>query len=77
MKRVKSLIKLTNLKSENLNEKALNLVIAGAAGFCYCGCYYSECGGSSQVDNDVYNRRGDKMSFLPIGKAEWNYAHLQ
>lgn len=74
MKRVKSLIKLTNLNSETLNEKDLNRVICGAGEYCYCGCWYSECGGSSDGDNDAYNDRDDLFSFIPIGQAEWNYA---
>ena len=71
MNRVKNLIKLTNLNSKSLNEKEQNLVIAG--GDCYCGCYYADCGGSSEALNRQANDQGDLMSTTP-GEGSWCYA---
>jgi natural product precursor len=76
MKHVKSLIKLTQLNSASLNEKELDWVIAGS-GSCACGCYYSECGGSSDHDNGCANYDGGKISRDPTGQAEWNGAHME
>ena len=74
MKRVKSLIKLTNLKSERLNEKEQTFVSGG--GTIWCGCYYSECGGSSTEDNDEANLAisPTTVSIKPVDQAEWNDA---
>lgn len=72
MKRVKNLIKLTNLNSESLNEKELNQVIAGEETVCMCGCYYSECGGSAEMDNADANSNEGLYSEVPFDQAEWN-----
>lgn len=76
MKRVKSLIKLTNLNLESLNDKKLNHVIAGQVTTCWCGCWYSECGGSSNVDNSLGNSGlpgGGGSVWPPSAPAEWNF----
>ena len=75
MKRVKSLIKLTNRKPESLNEKEQSLVIGGN---CGCGCFYSDCGGSSSEDNAEANQIGSPdglHSPVPWHAEEWNYAN--
>ena len=72
MKRVKNLIKLTNLNSESLNEKELNQVIAGDVIVCHCGCYYSECGGASTMDVADANSNEGFYSEVPFDEVEWN-----
>lgn len=62
MKKVKNLIKLTNLNSENLNEKELSYALGGV---CGCGCYWAACGGSSRTDNSFKNDEGGLGSPLP------------
>jgi hypothetical protein len=62
MKRVKNLIKLSNLKAERLNDKELGHVIGA---MCCCGCFYADCGGSSSSANYTANTRGDLISKLP------------
>ena len=62
MKRVKSLIKLTNRNPERLNEKELSQVIGGS---CGCGCFYADCGGSSTYDNWEANDEDSLHSELP------------
>jgi natural product precursor len=63
MKKLKSLINLTNLNSENLNEKELSHLIGGEC--CHCGCFYCSCGGASNSDNYGANSSGCKVSPLP------------
>jgi len=72
MKRIKSLIKLTNRDKESLNEKEQSRVIGG---HCMCGCWYSDCGGSSDEANRDANADDNLGSEWPEGDAEWNYAH--
>lgn len=62
MKKAKSLIKLTNLNSEDLNEKELS---HARGGWCHCGCFWAACGGSSLYWNDNYNTAENKVSPLP------------
>ena len=62
MKRVKDLIKLTNLQVERLDEKGLSHVIGGE---CHCGCFYQACGGSTRVDNRGANAVNGWYSPLP------------
>lgn len=71
MTRVKSLIKLTNLNSENLNEKELKEVRAGE--MCWCSCWYEACGGSSLIDNGWANNQLDISSpeDPPYDQKEW------
>ena len=71
MKRVKKLIKLTNLSSESLNEKDLQLLTAGTDH--YCGCYYEYCGGSGDEANDAANEPGGLESEFPWDEAEWGF----
>jgi len=73
MKQVKNLIKLTNLNSEKLNEKELTLVNGGN---CSCGCFYSNCGGSSSNDNYRANSIGDYISIFPVDQKEWNHVTI-
>jgi len=73
MKQFKDLLKLTNLKTESLNEKELIKTI-GLSGLCSCGCYYSGCGGSSSTLNAGKNNAGDLRSILPAGD-NWGYAY--
>jgi natural product precursor len=68
MKRVKNLIKLTNLNSERLNEKELRHVVGGE---CHCGCFYAACGGSSKIANDGSNTEHGFVSPLPPFEAQW------
>ena len=35
-------------------------------GFCGCGCYYADCGGSSSDNNGSANYAGGKTSIPPI-----------
>lgn len=70
MKRVKNLIKLTNLNSEKLSEKELNHVIGG---HCTCGCFYENCGGSTQWNNMEANEARDLHSEYPPVGAELYY----
>ena len=70
MKRVKNLIKLTNLNSESLNEKEQSVVYGGS---CGCGCWYSECGGSSMYDNSSANAEYGIHSIYEL-RAQGNYA---
>ncbi len=69
MKRVKNLIKLTNLNSERLNEK--ELCHAMGSGFGYCGCYWANCGGSSDAANSAANKKGGLDSPLPPEGAHY------
>lgn len=62
MEQVKSLIKLTNLKSESLNEKEQSRLMGG---HCICGCFYADCGGSSRHDNASANRADNAHSQIP------------
>jgi len=62
MSRIKSLIKLTNLNSEKLDEKFLHHVFGGEY---YCGCFYEACGGSTRYNNDRANLREGLVSPLP------------
>lgn len=62
MKKVKRLIKLTNLNSENLNEKELSCALGGE---CLCGCFWAACGGSSNIDNSSANSTNGFYSKLP------------
>lgn len=62
MKKLKNLTKLTNLNSENVNEKELSHVIGGV---CCCGCFYEACGGSARAANDSANDEKDLYSPLP------------
>jgi len=74
MKEIKGLIKLTNLNSEKVNDKELKYV---SGGFCGCGCYYSNCGGSSDVDNAAANAGSNPpiiSSFPPASIKEWNFS---
>ncbi len=66
MKRIKNLIKLTNLNSESLNEKELSHV-SGGVGECYCGCFYETSEGSSTFDNETANDAKDLTSIPPVG----------
>jgi hypothetical protein len=67
MKRIKNLIKLTQLNSESLNEKELNRVSAGH----FCGCFYENCGGSSTSGNDAANEKNNLYSVVREIPAEW------
>ena len=71
MKRVKNLIKLSNLHSDQLDEKELSHVIGG---LCHCGCFYETCGGSTRANNDSANTGGGLVSPLPPFDAEWGIA---
>jgi hypothetical protein len=62
MKRVKNLIKLSNLKVERLNDKELGHVIGA---LCHCGCFYAACGGSSSSSNYSANNKKGFVSPLP------------
>lgn len=62
MKRVKRLIKLTNLNEEHLEENQLRLAFGGE---CQCSCFYCSCGGSSNEDNGAANGPKGLVSPLP------------
>lgn len=62
MKKARSLIKLTNLNSENLSEKELNHARGGE---CHCGCFYAACGGSTSAANSGENGPMGYVSPLP------------
>lgn len=69
MKRVKNLIKLSNLKVERLKEKELGHVIGA---LCHCGCFYAACGGSSSSANDSANTSKSLASPLPdLDNPNW------
>jgi natural product precursor len=62
MKKIKRLIKLTNLNPEHLEESQLSHVFGGA---CSCSCFYCSCGGSSKKDNKGANAEHGWVSPLP------------
>ena len=74
MKKIKKFIKLSNRNLENLNEKEQSVVVAGAESYCSCGCFYSDCGGSSIADNTIINIELGLCSVEPVDEAEWNGA---
>ncbi|UCH92231.1 MAG: rSAM-modified peptide [Candidatus Aminicenantes bacterium] len=66
MKRVRKLIKLTNLQAEGLDEKGLIHVFGGIEPKeCSCSCFYEACGGSTRADNDSANLKHGYSSPLP------------
>ena len=71
MKRVKDLIKLTNLNSDRLSKKELRHVTGG---LCSCSCFYATCGGSSRAANKEKNTESNLVSPLPPFDAEWGIA---
>lgn len=71
MKRIKSLVKLSNVNAEKLSEKDQSGISGGNS--CFCGCYYETCYGSSTANNAIANARYGWISLPPIGKAEWGY----
>ncbi len=74
MKKVKNLIKLTNLSSESLNEKKQNVVIAGGdRPPDFCACYYSYCEGSSTFWDTARDNLIEPYE-PPYGPVEANYA---
>lgn len=60
MKELKS-IKLTKLDRVRLEERKMSHLVGGRTvfvpneGFCNCGCYYANSGGSSTETNDAAN----------------------
>ncbi len=69
MKKLKKLVKLTNLNSEQLKEKELGQALGGEI-ICFCGCFYARCGGSSSRMNAFYNEIEGFKSPLPKDDAE-------
>lgn len=45
-----------------LNKKELKNI---KGGFCACGCFYRDCGGSSSDNNFIANNQGGKYSMPP------------
>ncbi len=71
MRKIKNLIKLTSLNAEGLNGREQNVVSGGSFS---CGCWYSQCGGSSEGGNLNANGQANLHSLKPEGQAEWNFA---
>lgn len=51
-----------NISLFKLSKKELRKI---RGGFCGCGCYYANCGGSSSSDNGDANASGGKVSMPP------------
>lgn len=69
MKRIKSLVKLTNVNAEKLSSKEKSEITGGH----FCGCFYELCEGSSRSDNNDANEPGGLESPYPAGQAYYGY----
>jgi hypothetical protein len=62
MKKKLNLTKLNKNELADLKAGVASVTISDLTVLCVCGCYYEDCGGSSEYDNATANMRGGLSS---------------